>query len=85
MRVGDKLARHHPDDGMRFAVDDERALDDARVARKPAAPERLAENDRARAADLILLGAQCATDERLGTEDREEPRRHSAGSNPLGC
>ncbi len=70
--------RHHADDDPRIAVEHDGAPDDRAIGAEAAAPERVAEDDDAGAAEAVLGGVEVAAQGRRHAEDVEV-----AGAHPL--
>ena len=64
--------RHHADDLVALAVDQDAAADDRRIRRVAAVPHPESENDHPRTAWQVFLGRERTADERGRTEGRKE-------------
>ena len=79
-----ELRRQHADDLERPSVQRHRAADHRRVGAKAPAPETIAQQDDAIAADGFLLGAKVASERRLDADDVEELRTSLERPHALG-
>ena len=71
-----ELRRQHADDLEGLAVERDRPADHRRIGAEAPAPQRVAEQDDAMAADGFLLGAEVASERRRDADDVEKRRRH---------
>ncbi len=74
-----KGGRHHTDDGVRLAVERERAADGVGRAAEMALPESGAEHHDMAAPRRVLFREEHAAEKRLGANGLEEPVAHGAG------
>ena len=79
-----EAGRHHPDDDRRPAVDVDPPADDAGIAAVAPLPHRVAQQDRGRGGDGVVIGLERAAERGLGAEQREVVGGDEADAQLLG-
>ena len=84
MRRPPEMTRQHADDLEGIAIEGDGAADDRWIRAEAPAPQPVAEQDDAMAADGFLLRAEVTTERRRHANHGEERRRHFERADPLG-
>ena len=79
-----EVARHHPKDGHRRAVDGDGPADDGRVAVEAALPERVTDHDDVVAPGPVLSRREAASQGRTHAQQIEQIPRNGRALDPLG-
>lgn len=75
---------HDPDDGIRFAVNDNAAADNVAIGSEMIAPEVVAQHNHVALAGLIFVGRKGAAEQRLDAKQGKEVRGDGCGLDGFG-